>query len=258
MVRMRIRVLNSSTDGVSGRQFAASYLVNDCVAIDAGTIGLLSSVQAQRKIGHVFVSHPHMDHIASLPMFLDNVYQNGPHCPTVYGTEFVRDCLLRDVFNGRLWPDLIRLSQEESPFLRFQKIDSGTTIVIDELRITPIELDHVVPTVGFIIEDERAAVALVSDTSPTEEIWSVAGKHENLRAVFLEAAFPSSMAWLAEKAAHLTPLEFRDEYLKLDRDVPVYAVHIKPAYFDEVVAELEDLGIRQLRISEANVDYEFS
>lgn len=255
---MRIRVLNSSTDGVSGRQFAASYLVNGRVAIDAGSIGMLSSVQEQRNIGHVFLSHPHMDHIASLPVFLDNVYQQGPRCPTIYGNEFVRESLLRDVFNGRLWPDLPQLSQEESPFFRFELIESGGTIVIDELRITPIALNHVVPTLGFIIEDETAAIVIVSDTSPTEEIWSVAGNNRKLRAVFLEAAFPSSMAWLAEKAAHLTPLDFRAEYLKLNRDVPVYAVHIKPAYYDEVVAELAALGIDQLRISEANCDYEFS
>ena len=255
---MRIRVLNSSTDGVSGRQFAASYLVNDCVAIDAGSIGMLSSVQAQREIHHVFVSHPHMDHVASLPVFLDNVYQRGPKCPIVYGSEFVRDSLQRDVFNDRLWPDLIRLSQVESPFLQFKLIESGVAIVIDDLQITPIAINHVVPTVGFIIEDDTAAIAIVSDTSPTEEIWSVARNNAKLRAVFLEAAFPSSMAWLAKKAAHLTPLEFRHEYRKLNRDVPVYAVHIKPAYYDEVVAELEALEIEQLRISEVNRDYEFS
>ena len=255
---MRIRVLNSSTDGMSGRQFAASYLINDCVAIDAGSIGMMSSVPAQRKIRHVFLSHPHLDHIASLPTFLDNVYQLGPHCPIIYGSDFVRDSLLSDVFNGRLWPDLIRMSQEESPFLRFMLLESQVPVQIDDLRITPIPLDHVVPTMGFIIEDGTAAIAIVSDTSPTEAIWSAARSQANLRAVFLEAAFPSSMAWLANKAGHLTPREFRGEYRKLNRDVPVYAVHIKPAYYDEVVAELQKLGIEQLQISEANREYEFS
>jgi len=254
---MRIKVLNSSTDGLCGRQFSASYLVNDCVAIDAGSIGMLSSLPAQRDIRHVFLSHSHMDHIASLPVFLDNVYRPGGECPTIYGSSAVRECLQRDVFNDRLWPDLVRLSREESPFFRFQVLESGATVAIGELCVTPIALNHVVPTVGFIIEDETAAVAIVSDTSPTEEIWSVARENKKLQAVFLEAAFPNSMAWLAGQAAHLTPLEFRIEYLKLQRDVPVYAVHIKPAYFDEVVADLATLGIAQLQIGEANRDYDF-
>ncbi len=254
---MKIKVLGSSIDGTNGRHFAASYVINGKVAIDAGTIGMISSIEEQKQIKHVFLSHPHVDHIASLPIFLDNVYQLGPECPVIYLDDFARDCLLRDVFNERLWPDLARLSQEESPFLRLQPLVENETVRVGDLHVTPLRLNHVVPTLGFVIEDGEAAVALVSDTSPTDEIWAAARGKENLRAVFLEAAFPNSMAWLADKAGHLTPAMFLSEYRKLDREVPVVAVHIKPAFYHEVVQDLQDLELSQLEISQPNSVYEF-
>ena len=254
---MKIKVVGSAIDGNSGRQFAASYLVDRTVAIDAGSVGMISSVDEQREIKHIFISHCHIDHIATLPMFLDNVYALGPDCPTIYGNEFLRDSLLRDVFNERLWPDLIRLSHEESPFLKFRLLDSGDTTQVGSLSITSIELNHVVPTLGFIIEDAESAVAIISDTSPTEAIWTAAAKQPKLKAVFLESAFPNSMTWLADKAGHLTPEMFRQEYSKLGRDVPVIAVHIKPAFFEEVVGDLQALNLSQLTISKPNTSYEF-
>ena len=40
---------------------------------------------------------------------------------------------------------------------------------------------------GFIIEDDAAAIAIPSDTGPTEEIWTRASQTPNFKAVFLEA-----------------------------------------------------------------------
>lgn len=254
---MKIKVVGSAIDRVQQRQFAASYVIDECVAIDAGCLGMISDVNEQRRIKHVFLSHSHLDHIATLPIFLDNVYRQGPDCPTIHATDTVRECLLRHLFNNVVWPDLISLAREESPFLNFRRLAPEATTVVEHLRITPIDLHHVVPTVGFIVEDAHSAVAIVSDTGPTSRIWEVAGALPQLRVLFLEAAFPNSMAWLAEKAGHLTPATFLTEYRKLGSNVPVVAVHLKAAFHDEVVRDLQALDLPQLSISEPNRVYEF-
>jgi ribonuclease BN (tRNA processing enzyme) len=254
---MKIKVIGSTVDDRDGRQFAASYVINERVAVDAGSIGLMSCIASQRKIKHVFLSHSHIDHMASFPIFLDNVYEQGPECPTVYCNDAVRESLLRDVFNDRVWPDLIRLSFEESPFLRFIGLQDHQPVQVDDLRMTPVPLNHVVPTYGFIAEDEQSAIAIISDTSTTDEIWKTASSNDKLKAVFLEAAFPNSMRWLADKAGHLTPEQFSSEYRKLGKDVPVIAIHIKPAFYEEVVKELQALGLSSLKIGGSNAEYEF-
>lgn len=234
-----------------------SYVVDDCLALDAGSIGFVSPLAVQERIRHVFLSHSHIDHIASLPSFLDNVYQVGRDCPTIYGSTETLNSLKGDFFNDRVWPDLFRLSQEESPFLRVETLESGRSVELGGYRVTPVALDHVVPTFGFVVEDAKAAIAIVSDTAPSTEIWRVINATTNLKGIFLEASFPEHMAWLAEKSKHLTPRLFLEEVRKLRLAVPVVAVHIKPAFRSTVIAELEALRWPLLEIGEPGREYSF-
>jgi len=251
---MKIKVIGSSVDG-NHCQFAASYVINDHVAVDAGSIGFMS-LDAQKRIKHVLISHSHLDHIGSLPIFIDNVYEPGPDCVIVYGKSTVVECLRENIFNERVWPDVFRLSREETPFLKFVVLENTKTVELGDLTVTPVDLDHVVPTFGFLIDDGESAVAVVSDTGPTEQVWELANQNARLKCVILESAFPNSMAWLAEKAKHLTPELMRDEYRKLDRQVQLIVVHIKPPFYQEVTTELKSLNLPSLEIGASNREYE--
>lgn len=255
---MKINIVGSAVDSAfPGQQFAASYVINGCLAIDAGSIGFQSSVDTQRKIRDVFLSHGHMDHIASLPMFLDNVHQPGPDFVRIHALPETLDSLRKDVFNDRIWPDLVRICQEESPFMKLCPIQIGDTVTAGDLRVTAIALDHVVPTIGFIASDSGGSVAFVSDTAPLDSIWDVLNGIPDLKALFLEAAFPTRMAWLATKAKHLTPTLFAEGCQKLKHRIPIIAVHIKPAFYDEILSEFATLKIPGLQIGSPDVGYEF-
>ena len=254
---MRIQIVAPAAGPSDGRFYAASFLVDEQLAVDAGGIGFLSPLERQKRIRHVFLSHSHMDHIGSLPLFLDNVYEPGPDCPLVYASSAVLDCLRSHLFNDRIWPDFVRLSTEETPFLRSVVLEPGRPVAAAGLTVTPVALNHTVPTLGFILETPASAVAIVCDTDATEEIWQMLRAKPHLKAVFLEAAFPESMAWLAKKSKHLTPAVLQSEVAKLARQVPVIAVQIKPAFQDQVVAELQALGLAGLQVGVPGVSYEF-
>ncbi len=255
---MKINIVGSAVDsGCPGQQFAASYVINGRVAIDAGSIGFQSSIPAQRRIQHVFLSHGHMDHIASLPIFLDNVYQPGPDYVSVHAPQETLDSLRTDVFNERIWPDLVRLSQEESPFMKLLPMQAGDTVDVGDLRVTAMALDHVVPTLGFVISHGSGSVAFVSDTAPLDSIWQTLNDVADLKALFLESAFPTRMGWLAAKAKHLTPTLFAEGCRKLLHSVPIIAVHIKPTFRDEILNEFASLNIPRLVIGSPDIDYEF-
>jgi cAMP phosphodiesterase len=254
---VKVKLLSSSVGANEGHQFLMSYLVDDVLAIDAGSIGLLSPPDLQNRIENIFLSHPHIDHIASLPIFLDNIYRPGPNCPKIYASRATLDSLRRDFFNDRVWPDLFRLSESETPFLRTQEIESGQAVRVGRYRITPVELNHVMPTLGFIVSEGTSAFAVVSDTSPTDEIWSVINGTPNLKGCFVESSFPNGMDWLAVKSMHLTPAKFAVELRKLERDVPVIAVHIKPTFRAAVLSELKNLGLPNVEIGEPGREYTF-
>jgi cAMP phosphodiesterase len=232
--------------------------VNDSISLDAGSIGFMTPLEVQRAVKHIFVSHSHIDHMASLPIFVDNTYAPGPECVTVHGNESVLDSLQRDIFNDRIWPDMIRLSAEETPFLRTSELTSETPVTVEGVTVTPVLMNHIVPTMGFIVEDENSAIAVVSDTGPTDRIWEVINETKNMKAVFLEASFPNNMDWLAEKAMHLTPEMFNTEQKKLKHDVPVFAVHIKAAFDAPIRAELTALNLPNMQFGVPGKVYDFS
>jgi ribonuclease BN (tRNA processing enzyme) len=238
-------------------QYLSTYLINGVVAIDAGSLGLLASSDAQAGVQHIFLTHSHIDHVGSLPIFLENVYEAQNPCVTVHAGSAVLDSLRRDIFNDRVWPDFIGLSAQQPPFLKLAALRPGEPVSVAGLRLTPVEVNHVVPTFGFVIEDANSAIIISSDTGPTDELWRRANQLPNLRAVFLEATFPQALTGLADVSKHLTPQKFAAEVKKLKRPTRIIAVHIKPRYREEVIRELEHLGLPNLEIGRSEETYTF-
>jgi cAMP phosphodiesterase len=254
---LKIKVIGSASGTGERHQFLLSYVCNQTVAIDAGCIGFMTPLAEQARIRHVFLTHSHLDHTASLPIFLDNVYVPGPDCPNVYGHPATLESLRTDFFNERLWPDLVRLSRDESPFLRMFPVTQSQGTVVDGLTVTPFALRHVVPTFAYTVSDNSSTVAIISDTSPAEHIWEVLNGLPRLTAVFLEVSFPNSMTWVAEKAMHLTPRMFAEELARLRWQVPILAVHVKPAFRSQVLQEVAELHLPQVQFVEPGREYQF-
>lgn len=144
------------------------------------------------------------------------------------------------------------------PFLRLETLSAEQPVEVEGLRITPIELEHVVPAFGFLVEElaTKVAVLFVSDTGPTERIWEVANQTPGLQGIFLEASFPNSMRWLADKAAPHTGT-FRDELAKLKRPVPTHVIHVKLAFEAQIFDELRALQLPNLVVAEPGTTLKF-
>ena len=254
---MKITFVDSSVGQGPRYQYLTSFLVNDTVSIDAGCLGFLSPPSLQRQVRHVLLSHSHIDHLASLPIFLENACQPDTECVTVYASDPVLESLHNDVFNGRLWPDLNQLTSADMPYLNLERLEAEKTIAIDQIRITPVPLDHVVPCFGFIVQHPGAAVVFASDTGPTQRIWDIANETPDLKAIFMEASFPNALAGLALLSKHLTPGMLQDEGAKLEGNPRLAIVHIKPTHYEIVVSELEALGLANLEVGKPGAEYEF-
>lgn len=256
---MKVTLVPSSVSerGLPQHQFLTSYRINDTLVIDAGSVGLAGTVQEQAGIKHVLITHSHIDHIASLPILVENAYEGRSDCVTIHGSETVLSCLRKDIFNDRVWPNMLDLSSPDAPFLKMAVLESEKALALEGLRITPIPVDHAVPTFGFLVEERNAAVLIVGDTGPTEAIWHYANRTPNLKAVFLEASFPDALAWLAEISQHLTPALFAREIGKLKQPARIVAVHIKSRYREQILGELEKLGIPDLEIGQMGKVYAF-
>jgi ribonuclease BN (tRNA processing enzyme) len=249
---MKVTLLPSAL-GAGPLQYLTTLRVNDAVAIDAGSLGLWGTPADQARVHHVFLTHAHIDHVGSLPIYLENVSDESANCPTVYAPQPVLDVVQRDILNDRLFPDFVRISRDGPPLIRLEPITPGRPTKVDGLTITAVEVDHVVPTVGYLVDDGTSAFVFVTDTAPTEAIWDLANQCPRLKAVILELTFPNHQAELAAAAKHLTPQQFAGEVRKLRTEVPVYAIHLKARFREQLLGELAALGLSRVRVLEPDV-----
>jgi ribonuclease BN (tRNA processing enzyme) len=254
---MKVELLPSSLPP-SDAQFLVSFLVDGEVAIDAGAVGLLSDLRRQERVRHVFITHEHVDHVASLPILLENVYQPGPDCVELLASADVLEFLHRDVFNGRVWPDFFALSAGEDRFVHGTPLEPGVPVVRAGKTFTALPVSHGCPTLGLLVDDGRVAVAFPSDTGPTDAYWEHVAACERLRAVFLEASFPNARADLARTTGHHCPATFAAEVRRLPRDVRVIVVHRKARYAAEIAREIAALGLPNVELVRAGHVYEFA
>lgn len=254
---MKVQLLGSSVRDTARRQYVTSYLINGTVAIDAGCLGFFRTPQDQETIRHVFLTHSHADHTASLPVFVENAWTPAQSCPHVYGSTETLEAVQAHIFNDVMWPDFVELSKNMPPFLDLCALQAEVPVEADGLRITPVPVDHVVPTFGYVVSDGNSTVIFGGDSGPTRRLWEIAHQITGLRAVFLEATFPKSLNRLAEASLHMTTEMFQHEVAKMPAPIKVVAVHIKVRYYDEVVGELDALHLPNLEIGECEREYDF-
>lgn len=258
---MKIQLLPSSFDA-AGRATPAQrltcFLIDDRVTVDAGSIGLALTEDQRRTVRDVIVTHPHMDHIASLPIFVDDLFGELTEPIRIHGTQEVIDLLERDVFNDNVYPRFAQLRNEHGPVMKYVPFKCGEEFTIAHLQVTAVQVNHIVPTVGLLVSDGKSTVAFSSDTAETEELWTVVNRAPRLDALLIEASFPNSMHELAKASKHLTPQMVSQELQKLSHNgIEILAVHLKPAYRQKLIEEIEALGIEKLSVMEAGRVYEW-
>ena len=256
---MKIQLLPSSFDGhgqATADQRLTCYLIDDCVAVDAGSVAIALTDAQRQNVRDIIVTHPHMDHIASLPIFIDDLFASLKQPVRVHATQVVIDSLERDVFNWNVYPRFSELTNQHGPVMQYVPISVGKEFKVAHLRVTAASVNHIVPTVGLLISDDRTTVAFSSDTAETQEFWELLNRAPHVDALLIEASFPNDMAELAEVTRHFTPASLQQELKKLSHNgLDILAVHLKPTYRETLIEELKALGIPKLSVMEPGRSY---
>ncbi|NOY53678.1 MAG: 3',5'-cyclic-nucleotide phosphodiesterase [Deltaproteobacteria bacterium] len=218
------------------------FLVEDRILLEAGTVSSVLSLDRQLAIHSVIISHLHLDHIKGLPFLADNLIGEPGSAITVYGIDEVLAGLKTHLFNDTIWPDCTRISNGDVSVLRFESLTKRATTRIGEVEVTPIPVNHTIPSIGLFLRKGDRTLLYTGDTAPTEEIWRIGRQMPDLSALLIEVSFPDAMEKIARVSGHMTPSMAARELEKLDRpEVPVYVFHMKPKYEAAIIAELQQL-----------------
>jgi cAMP phosphodiesterase len=253
---MKVELLGCSLSDPR-EHYLTSFLVNDYLAIDAGSLPLSITRERQLNTRHIIVTHPHLDHFAGLPLMLDNTFIDLQRSVKVYAIEHTIQELHKHIFNNTIWPDFTSFKNDHGYSLEFNILTPNVPFYVEDLKVTPILVQHTVPTIGLIVEQAQKAVVFSSDTGDTEEIWQQARKIRGLKAAFLECSYPDRMQEVAARYGHLCTGMLLRQVKKLARKIPIYAYHIKPAYLTEIIAELEALQPQGVLVAQSNHPYIF-
>lgn len=249
---MKLQLLPSTFDEngcASARQHLSCFVVDDCVAIDAGSLAMATSAAQKKQIRDVILTHAHLDHIAGLPLFIDDLFANLIEPIRVFATSEVIEVIERDIFNWSVYPRFSELTNKNGAVLEYYHFRIGEEFLAKHLRVKAIEVNHKVPTVGYLISDGETNFALSGDTAEMDGFWDVVNAEKNLSALLVECSFPNELEELAHISHHLTPKILQRELKKFNKkNCPIYVVNIKPMYFEEVVRQVAELKIENLEI----------
>jgi len=234
---MQIKILGCS-GGIGGSMRTTSLLLDDDVLIDAGTgVGDLS-LEELIKIDHIFVTHSHLDHIASIPLMLDTVMGLRIKPVTVHASVHVIDVLKQHIFNWLVWPNFNLIPDPVNPFLIYDEIALGDSFNINQKTITALPANHVVPAMGYQVDSGAGSLVFTGDTAGGKDFWSVVNKIKNLKYLIIETAFSNAETELAKLSKHLCPATLASELEHLTSQAEIFITHLKPGEDAKVMQEI--------------------
>ena len=237
---MKVRVLGCS--GAIARDCrTTSFLIDDDLLVDAGTgVGDLT-LEQMLSVGHVLLTHSHLDHIAALPLMIDAIASQLARPVRIYALPGTVAALKAHIFNNVIWPDFSRIPSIERPFITFEEIQVGQTLAIGGKRIEVLPAVHTVPAVGLAVSGGTGgAWVFTGDTERNPAFWRRLNAMD-VAALVIETAFSNREKELARRSLHLSPIALAEELDCIDQGkaFPIYITHTKPAETELIMAEIQ-------------------
>ncbi|MEM8983627.1 MAG: 3',5'-cyclic-nucleotide phosphodiesterase [Pseudomonadota bacterium] len=248
---MQVRVLGCS-GGIGAGARTSSLLVDEWLLLDAGTgVGDLTLPEL-RKIRAVLLTHSHLDHVASLPLFIDSVFDSGRHEPVVvYARSATIAALQQHIFNWVIWPDFTQLPSPEAPMLKFVAVEPDEVVDFGSLAVQAVEVEHTVPSQGYVLTQADRAFAISGDTSTNRTLWPKLNATSNLKTLVIEVSFPNELASLAKKSGHYVPQTMAADLVQLNHEPDIWLNAMKPGDERKILGQVrEALPGRSVRMLE--------
>lgn len=198
---MRLTVLGSAASYPDAGRACSGHLVEagaTRVLFDCGN-GVLSNlgrVMDPTHLDAVFVTHAHVDHFADV-YALQAALRYAPDGPMPPLPLFVPEGLFERM--GALLTD--HGARELAEAFRVTELVAGVPIVIGDLAVTPVLVDHIEPTFALVADADGVRLCYTSDSAPGAAVLDAA---TGATALLAEATLPPPFVG---RARHMTPAQ---------------------------------------------------
>ena len=224
-----------------------SFLIEENIAIDAGNL-MRPLGKNSNKIEHVFITHAHFDHILDLPFLIETHFDSRKKPLKIYALKPTLDLIQNHVFNELIWPKFqtIPHANKQEPLLSFVPIELEQTLRIGELEVTPIEAIHTEGACGYLLKKHDISCLITGDTYLNPNIAERINADKTIQSLFIDVSFPSDLSELAKQSKHLTPALLSQTIASFNRNVTIFPYHLKPAYKEALLNELNQRPLATL------------
>lgn len=240
---MKIRLLGAHNIETENTRLSC-VVVDDVIVLDAGSLTSSLSLETQRNLKAVLLTHQHYDHIRDIPALAINLSITGDTVD-MYTTRQAYDVITGHLLDGEIYPNFLEYPPDNPP-IRFTVIEPLKSFRIEGYDILPVPVKHSVPTVGYqVTSPDGRTVFYTSDTGPDlADCW------ERISPQLLIIEVTDSNSFGAP--GHLTPNQLRQELItfqKMKGYLPeVITVHMMPTQEEEIKKEIavvaEELDVR--------------
>ena len=219
-----------------------SFLIDDVLAVDAGSLVSELTFPEQRNIKAILLSHGHYDHIRAVPAF---AFNNSDRTTKVIATPKTLEILSSHLIDGVVYPEFT----SEASFLRKATLRLVPVELFERQRIEGYEVmavpvRHNLDGVGFqITSGDGKTLFYTGDTGPgLSSMW---GKISP-QLIIADLTWPNNLADAAKDAGHLCPEMLREELIEFRRAndyLPKVAViHMSPQHESKIEREVREVA----------------
>ena len=178
-----------------------SFVIDDIIAVDAGSLSSELSFFEQEKIKAILLSHEHYDHIREVPSF---ILSNLSRITNVFALPQTLKILSSHLFDGTIYPNFT----EKTPFLKkppikLVELKPFISVDIEGYQVVALPTGHTIGAVGFeITSKDGKKIYYTGDTGPgLSDIW----EHIDTLLLIIDVTFPNRFEKSAKNARHLCP-----------------------------------------------------
>ena len=226
----------------------SSFVIDDVIAVEAGSLTSELSFPEQDKIKAILLSHGHYDHIIEVPSY---AFNNSCRTNKIYATKETLEILSSHLVDGIIYPKFT----EETPIcgetsLQLIPLEPFIPVEIEGYTILPIPVNHPIGAVGFeITSKDGKKIFYTGDTgSGLSDVW----EHISPQLLIIDLTFPNKMEDTAKNSMHLCPKMLKEELLSFHKVKGYYPkviiVHLTPKFKREIKEEINDIA-EELKLS---------
>jgi ribonuclease BN (tRNA processing enzyme) len=219
-----------------------SFLVDDVLAVDAGSLVSELTFPEQKKIKAILLSHGHYDHIRSVPAF---AFNNSDRTTKVVSTPKTLEILSSHLIDGVVYPEFTsEASFLRKATLRLVPLEPFERQEMEGYNVMAVTVPHNLDGVGFdITSGDGKALFYTGDTGPgLSSIWGTISP----QLLITDLTWPNSLADAARDAGHLCPETLREELVEFRRMkgyLPkVAATHVSPQHEHQIEREVREVA----------------